>query len=100
VISLCIDEPVLRANLANKFTVVAINYQGWQKELLNEAVACVAVEPDPAAAATTLLALMDGPQRLTDRDFRARQLAEELFDRDQLAHQLEPVLLDAVGESS
>lgn len=107
VISLFIDEPALRANSANKFfdalasgTAVAINYQGWQKELLEETGAGIGLGPDPSAAAAPLLALLDAPQRLADCGSRARQLAEERFDRDKLARQLERVLLDAVGEPS
>ena len=107
VISLFIDEPALRANSANKFfdalasgTAVAINYQGWQKELLEETGAGIWLGPDPSAAAAPLLALLDAPQRLSDCAYRARQLAEERFDRDKLARQLEHVLLEAVGEPS
>ncbi|MBM3336339.1 MAG: glycosyltransferase family 4 protein [Betaproteobacteria bacterium] len=107
VISLFIDEPALRANSANKFfdalasgTTVAINYQGWQKELLEETGAGIGLGPDPSAAAAPLLALLNAPQRLADCGSRARQLAEERFDRDKLARQLERVLLDAVGEYS
>lgn len=107
VVSLFIDEPALRANSANKFfdalasgTAVAINYQGWQKELLEETGAGIVLGPDPSAAAAPLRALLDAPQRLADCGSRARQLAEERFDRDKLARQLERVFLDAVGESS
>ena len=106
VISLFIDEPALRANSANKFfdalasgTAVAINYQGWQKELLEETSAGIALGPHPATAVVPLLDLLNSPQRLSECGARARQLAEERFDRDKLARQLERVLLDAVAET-
>jgi glycosyltransferase involved in cell wall biosynthesis len=103
VISLFIDEPALRANSANKFfdalasgTAVAINYQGWQKDLLEETGAGIPIGPDPLAAVAPLLELLNSTQRLSDCAARARQLAEERFDRDKLARQLENVLLDAL----
>jgi glycosyltransferase involved in cell wall biosynthesis len=106
VISLFIDEPALRANSANKFfdalasgTAVAINYQGWQKDLLEETGAGIAIGPDPAAAVAPLLELLNSPQRLSDCGIRARRLAEERFDRDKLARQLETVLLAAVADA-
>ena len=106
VISLFIDEPALRANSANKFfdalasgTAVAINYQGWQKDLLEETGAGIAIGPDPDAAVAPLLELLNSPQRLSDCGARARKLAEERFDRDKLARQLEQVLLDAVSDA-
>ncbi len=106
VVSLFIDEPALRANSANKFfdalasgTAVAINYQGWQKDLLEETGAGIAIGPDPVAAVAPFLELLNSPQRLSDCGVRARQLAEERFDRDKLARQLEAVLLDVVAHA-
>jgi glycosyltransferase involved in cell wall biosynthesis len=106
VISLCIDEPALRANSANKFfdalasgTAVAINYGGWQKSLLEETGAGVALGPDPQGAVAPLLALLNTPQQLAECGRRARELAEQRFDRDKLTRQVERVLLDAVAET-
>lgn len=106
VVSLFIDEPALRANSANKFfdalaagKAVAINYQGWQKELLEETGAGIALGPDVSAAVAPLLELLSSPQRLSECGVHARQLAEERFDRDKLARQLERVLLDALAET-
>jgi glycosyltransferase involved in cell wall biosynthesis len=106
VISLFIDEPALRANSANKFfdalasgTAVAINYEGWQKTLLEESGAGVALGPDPQGGVTRLLALLNASPRLAECGCRARELAEQRFDRDKLAKQLERVLLDAVAEA-
>jgi glycosyltransferase involved in cell wall biosynthesis len=104
VISLFIDEPALRANSANKFfdalasgTAVAINYQGWQKSLLEDWGAGVALGPDPQEGGARLLALLNAPERLTDCGRNARVLAEQKFGRDQLARQLETVLHSAVA---
>jgi len=106
VISLFIDEPALRANSANKFfdalasgTAVAINYQGWQATLLEDFGAGIAIGPDPEAGVIPLLELLNSPQRLTECGRRARALAEQRFDRDQLARQVEHVLLDAVADT-
>jgi glycosyltransferase involved in cell wall biosynthesis len=105
-VSLFIDEPALRANSANKFfdalasgTAVAINYQGWQKDLLEETGAGLAMGPDPVGAVSLLLDLLNQPERLNRYGVNARLLAEERFDRDKLARQLEKVLLDAVAET-
>lgn len=105
VVSLFIDEPALHANSANKFfdalasgTAVAINYQGWQKELLEETGAGIAMGPDPTNAVVPLLGLLNSPVRLTECGIRARQLAEERFDRDKLARQLERLLQDTLAE--
>lgn len=106
VVSLFIDEPALRANSANKFfdalasgTAVAINYQGWQKELLEETGAGIALGPDPVTAVVPLLDLLNSPQHLSECGARARKLAEERFDRDKLARQLERVLIDTVAKT-
>lgn len=105
VISLVIDEPALWENSANKVfdalasgTAVAINYKGWQKELLEEAGAGIILGPNPIDAVAPLLKLLDSPQRLADCGARARKLAEERFDRDKLALQLEGVLLETFGK--
>jgi glycosyltransferase involved in cell wall biosynthesis len=105
VVSLFIDEPALRANSANKFfdalasgTAVAINYQGWQKNMLEETGAGIALGPDPVTAVVPLLYLLNSPPQLSQCGARARELAEERFDRDKLARKLEHVLIDTVAE--
>lgn len=105
VVSLFIDEPALQANSANKFfdalasgTAVAINYQGWQRELLEETGAGISMGSDPSNAVAPLLGLLNSPERLIKCGIRARQLAEERFDRDKLALQLERLLQDTLAE--
>jgi glycosyltransferase involved in cell wall biosynthesis len=92
------------ANSANKFfdalasaTPVAINYGGWQKELLDESGAGIVLPPNnPEEAARRLADFVADAQRLQAAGKAARKLAEERFSRDMLCDQLEQVLLSAV----
>jgi glycosyltransferase involved in cell wall biosynthesis len=99
--SLFIDLPQMWANSANKFfdalasgTPVAINYRGWQADLLADSGAGVVLDVHDLDAAAKLLV-----QKLQDRAWlqqaglAARRLAEQQFSRDMLARQLEAVLL-------
>lgn len=104
IVSLCIDVPALWANSANKFfdalaagRAVAINYRGWQAELLHDNHAGIVLPPDPAAAVASLLDFMASAQEVAACGAAARRLAEQRFSRDVLARQLEGVLLDAAG---
>lgn len=106
IISLVIDEPALWANSANKFfdalasgTAIAINYQGWQAHLLRASDAGVVLDTDPDTAVLPLLDLLNTPNRIAECGYRARELAEQRFDRNHLARQLEKVLLDATLEA-
>ena len=91
-------------NSANKFfdalaagRPAAINYGGWQADLLRESGAGPVLDPhDPAAAAADMAALLDDPERRRRMGEAARALARERFDRDVLAGQLERVLHAAV----
>ena len=102
--SLVIDLPALWANSANKFfdalaagRPVAINYNGWQADLLKETNAGIVMPPaDANKAAQQLLELINDPQRLGHAKDAARRLALESFDRDKLATELEAVLMEAV----
>jgi glycosyltransferase involved in cell wall biosynthesis len=107
-LSLFIDLRAMWANSANKFfdalasgTPVAINYGGWQAQLLEESGAGLilpANEPDEAAC------LLD--RFVTDREavhragIAARDMAQRRFSRDELAGQLENVLLGVVSQTS
>lgn len=104
VISLCIDNPALRANSANKFfdglasgKAVAINYEGWQAALLSDTGAGLSISQDPRNGAQALLELLADPDRLRECGRRARMVAEERFARDKLARKLEHVLYQAVA---
>lgn len=102
--SLFIDLPEMWANSANKFfdalasgTPVAINYQGWQAELLRETGAGIVFDVNDVDRAAGRLV-----QALRDKDWlrqageAAKRVAEERFSRDILARRLEAVLVEAV----
>lgn len=85
--------PVLEANSANKFydylasgLPVVINYQGWQARYL-ESYACGLSSDmgDLDGLVDNLLRLADDPQGRQEMGARGRQLAEEKFDRAQIA---------------
>jgi glycosyltransferase involved in cell wall biosynthesis len=103
--SLFVDLKPMWANSANKFfdalaagTPVAINYGGWQAELLAETGAGIVLPPDdPAEAARCLENFIADKEGLKTAGQAARRLAEERFSRDLLAEQLEKVLVDAVN---
>jgi len=102
IISLCVDEPALRANSANKFfdglasgTAVAINYLGWQAELLQESGAGLVLPSDPGRATKIFLDFVGSPEAMAAAGKKARVLAENYFARDILARRLETVLRDA-----
>ena len=96
------------SNSANKFfdalaasRPVAINYRGWQAELLQETGAGIVLpETDYVAAARSLAALIHDPQRLRQAREAAYRLAVERFSRDALAQQLEVVLIEALQTRS
>lgn len=102
--SLFMPLPEMWNNSANKFfdalaaaKPVAINYGGWQKDLL-ERTGCGIVMPqhDPLAAAQQLAALVRSPEALARASAASSMLARSRFDRDVLAVQLEAVLQRAV----
>lgn len=101
--SVVINNPALWDNSANKFfdalaagRPVAINYQGWQKDLLIQWSAGIILHPqDMDIAARTLASTLASPQTLCELGRNARALAVEHFDRTILARKLERVLLQA-----
>jgi glycosyltransferase involved in cell wall biosynthesis len=103
-LSLFINLEPMWANSANKFfdalasgTPVGINYGGWQAELLKETGAGIVLPPEkPEAAAEQLIAFLNQPEVVASAGRTARQLAEERFDRNELAEELERVLLKVV----
>jgi len=106
VTSLFIDLPQLWTNSANKFfdalaagRPVAINYRGWQAELIEEHKCGLVLDPqDPESAAKALAEAIDDQAWLKEAGRNARNLAQERFDRDKLAKELEQVLREAVEE--
>lgn len=93
-------------NSANKFfdalaagRPVALNYGGWQADLLRETGAGLVLDPhDHAAAAADLTAALRDRERLRAMGDAAAALARDRFDRDRLAAELAGVLLDAAGK--
>ena len=75
---------------------MAINYGGWQADLLEETGAGIVLPPDdPDEAAKRLGAFIKDENELAKAGRAARNLAEKQFSRDKLADQLEKVLLSA-----
>jgi glycosyltransferase involved in cell wall biosynthesis len=102
--SFVIPVEALWDNSANKFfdglaagKPVAINYGGWQADLLAESGAGIALPPDdPAQGARLLADFVRDPARLKAANEAARHLARTRFDRDDMARQLEAILRSAV----
>lgn len=103
--SLFAPIPQMEKNSANKFfdglaagRPVAINHGGWQAELLRDSEAGLVLSRDPDAAALQLAEYISDPERLNKAGRAARELGKTRFARDQLALQLENVLLAAVAD--
>jgi len=87
-------------NSANKFfdslaagRPIAINYEGWQAELLRSSGAGIVLDPiDVKRAAVMLKEKLDDETWLQESRRAARLLAEEQFDREKLARKLCNVL--------
>lgn len=98
--SFVIPLKLLWHNSANKFfdalaasKPIAINYGGWQADVLKESGAGIVLPPDdPQAAAHALADFTHNPQRLQAAGRAARHLAETRFNRDDLAKELENIL--------
>ena len=100
--SLCVPIPELENNSANKFfdalaagCCVAINYGGWQAELLRSANAGMQISANPKEAARQLSSLADEPSRIEEFGKNARRVAEEQFSRDMLVDKIERILQQA-----
>jgi glycosyltransferase involved in cell wall biosynthesis len=104
--SLFVDLPQMWANSANKFfdalaagRPVAINYQGWQADLLRETGAGIVLDvSDAEKAAQQIVRCLHDAAWLQQAGKSARGLAEQQFDREKLTRQLEAVLADAVQQ--
>jgi glycosyltransferase involved in cell wall biosynthesis len=105
--SLFLPLPEMETNSANKFfdglaagCCIAINYGGWQEELLESNGAGLRLDRDPAVAARQLRSLTNNSDLLEKAKLQARKLAEDRFSRDKLAIQVEQVLLRSVRNYS
>src|SRR5690606_33038856 len=95
--SIVIPEKRLWDNSANKFfdalaagKPIAINYGGWQAELLHETGAGIVLpSDDPVEGARQLAEFVQDSARLRSAGEAARHLARTRFDRDMMASQLE-----------
>lgn len=104
-LSLFVDLEAMWANSANKFfdalasgTAIAVNYRGWQADLLERTGAGVVVPADDAKRAAELIGeVLNCADDLARRGKAARVLAEAQFSRDDLARDLERVLVNVVG---
>lgn len=104
--SLFIDLPEMWNNSANKFfdalaagRPVAINYQGWQADLLEKSGSGIVIPAkDAARAAEILHAFLSDGDRLRIARRAAAQLARDQFSRDKLAKRLLSVLEEAHSE--
>lgn len=94
-------------NSANKFfdalaagKPIAINYGGWQADLLNDTGAGIVLPPDdPIAAACELASFVQDKARLQAASVAARHLARTRFDRDMMARQLEAIFYSVVKKA-
>jgi glycosyltransferase involved in cell wall biosynthesis len=105
--SLFLPIRAMESNSANKFfdalaagCCVAINYGGWQAQIIQDADAGLHLCADPREAAGQVRSLADDPDRLRARGRHARRLAEEQFSRDALAARVEQVLTRVHREKS
>jgi glycosyltransferase involved in cell wall biosynthesis len=102
--SLFLDIEQMWANSANKLfdalaagRPIAINHQGWLADMIHETGCGLVLDPhDLASAADRLVSALHDRFWLAGARRAAGQAAEERFDRDRLAAQLEAVLLDVV----
>jgi glycosyltransferase involved in cell wall biosynthesis len=107
-VSVFIPLDALRDNSANKFfdalaagKPVAVNYEGWQADLLREnAAGIVLPADDPAKAAILLSNFLRDPGRLERASAASRRLANDVFHRDLLYARLERVLVSATEKRS
>lgn len=101
--SFVIDVPELRANSANKFfdalaasRPILINYGGWQKDIIeNNNCGIIAWKKTDKEIADELEAFLSDEQRYQQACSNAKSLALNEFSRDNLAKELENVLIQA-----
>ncbi len=102
ILSLVINKEALWANSANKFfdalasaTPIAINYKGWQAELINRTGCGIVLSPGkPKHGIIDLNKLLASEERMALSGSAALCLAREKFSRDLLVGRFEQILLD------
>jgi len=105
-LSLFIDLPQMQANSANKFfdalasgTPVAVNYGGWQAEMIKKTGAGIVLSRDVRESAQWLGDLLQDRARLQKASCCARTVARGMVSRDRLAEKLESICREVVRES-
>ena len=101
--SVFVDLKEMWSNSANKFfdalaagKPVAINYGGWQAEILYETNAGLVLDPgDVEMSAQLITEKIRDKHWLYNAGLAAKKLARERFDRNLLAEKLESVLAEA-----
>ncbi len=90
-LSLFAPVPILETTSPNKFfdalaagRAVALNYGGWQADIIEAHDCGIQLDRDPTVAAAQLLQLVADRQRVKAMGVRARALALAEFDRDTL----------------
>lgn len=107
VTSLFIDVTELEANSANKFfdglaagAPVAINYGGWQAEILEANGAGIRLDAhDMNVAAKQLISHLSNESWMQSAAIASKRLANEQFSRDKLTRKLESCLEECVLEN-
>lgn len=102
--SLFIDLEEMQHNSANKFfdalasgKPIAINYGGWQAEILRKYKAGIVLNSkDINIAKDSLIKAIHDDEWVKNTGKNARIVAEEVFDSDKLARKLESVLKGAI----
>ncbi|EPC04202.1 hypothetical protein L861_02495 [Litchfieldella anticariensis FP35 = DSM 16096] len=105
-ISCFIELPEMEKNSANKFfdalasgTPVAINYGGWQAELIEQSGAGLVLSRDPPQAALQLREWFADSAGQKRAAAKALELARTRFSRDRLTDELEALLKETLHES-
>jgi len=106
--SLFINLPEMWVNSANKFfdalaagKPIVINYEGWQKSIIEQSEVGIVLPTKPNIdAATKLLGLIDSKELLTKFSSNSRRIAEKDFSRDLLASKLLNVLEEVYSKKS
>ncbi|MFA6636515.1 MAG: glycosyltransferase family 4 protein [Candidatus Omnitrophota bacterium] len=107
-VSLFINIPEMRNNSANKFfdslaagTPVAINYGGWQADVLRRTGSGIVLDPENIeGAAHDIINIIHDEKRLISAREAAIKLAREEFSRDVLTTRLEKILQEVVDETN
>ncbi len=105
--SLFLPIPEMEHNSANKFfdalaagRPIAINYGGWQKEILENSGAGISIPGnDPEVGAIQLAQFLNSPERLQSARIASRKLADTEFDRDLLYKKLASVFQKVLNET-